>query len=349
VVADQAPLISVIIPAHDAGKSLGACIDALMASDLPRSQWELIVVDDASADETPDIARRADRVVRISGSPRGPAYARNKGVEAARAPVVAFVDADVCVHSDTLRKLVDRLVASPELAAVFGSYDENPTAPAVHSQYRNLLHHYVHQRSGGETGSFWAGIGAIRTSEFLDAGMFDDVRYRSPQIEDVELGYRLRQRGGRILLDPSIRGTHVKAWTIPGIIRTDLMQRGVPWVRLLLENGPRAVARGPSLGAGDALSVGLVALAVLLAVIWGLTRRLEFAVSVAICVALSVVLSAPFHLWLWKTRGPRVALFSVPLYLLYHVTSVVAIVVGTVVFLFRDAGGRSLGRRSAAT
>ena len=342
--ADEAPLVSVIIPAHDAGKSLGACIDALMASDLPRSQWELVVVDDASADETTDIARRADRLVRISGLPRGPAYARNRGTEAARAPVVAFVDADVCVHRDALRKLLDHLRASPGLVAVFGSYDENPTALAVHSQYRNLLHHYVHQQSGGETGSFWAGIGAIRTSEFLDAGMFDDVRYRSPQIEDVELGYRLRQRGGRILLDPSIRGTHLKGWTIPGIVRTDLMGRGIPWVRLLLENGPSTIASGPSLGVRDSMSVGLVGLAALLVVLFTVTRRLEFAAFVAICVALSVALSSSFHLWLWKTRGPRVAVASVPLYLLYHLTSVIAICVGAVVFLFRDIGRRSASR-----
>ena len=311
---------------------------ALTASDLERSQWELIVVDDASTDETTDIARQADHVVRISGFPRGPAYARNRGAEAARAPVVAFVDADVCVHSDALRQLVDHLHRSPRLAAVFGSYDENPTAPAVHSQYRNLLHHYVHQRSGGETGSFWAGIGAIRKQEFFDAGMFDEVRYRSPQIEDVELGYRLRQRGGRILLDPSIRGTHVKAWTIPGIFRTDLMQRAIPWVRLLLERGPQAASGGPSLGARDAASVGFVGLAALISVLWIVTRRVEFALFVALCLALSVVLSSPFHLWLWKTRGPRVAAASVPLYLVYHFTSVVAIVAGTGVFLFRDAG-----------
>ena len=344
--ADEAPLISVIIPAHDAGKTLGACINALMTSDLPRSQWELVVVDDASTDQTTDIASRADRLVRISGLPRGPAYARNRGAEAARAPVVAFVDADVCVHRDTLRKLLEHLGASPDLTAVFGSYDENPTASAVHSQYRNLLHHYVHQQSGGETGSFWAGIGAIRTSEFLNAGMFDDVKYRSPQIEDVELGYRLRQRGGRILLDPSIRGTHLKGWTIPGIVRTDLMRRGIPWVRLLLANGPSAAAGGPSLGAKDAASVGLIGLAALFVVLWSVTRRPEFAVFVAVCVALSVALSSSFHLWLWKTRGPRVAVVSIPLYMLYHFTSVVAIVVGTVVFLFRDAGRRSASQRS---
>ena len=79
--------------------------------------------------------------------------------------------------------------------------------------------------------------------------MFDEVRYRKPQIEDVELGYRLRQRGKRIMLDPTIQGTHLKAWTFGGIIRTDLTQRGIPWVRLLLEKAPgagRAAWRKPA-------------------------------------------------------------------------------------------------------
>jgi len=200
-----------------------------------------------------------------------------------------------------------------------------------------MLHHYVHQRSGGEAGSFWAGIGASRAADFRDAGMFDEVRYRKPQIEDVELGYRLRQRGKRILLDPTIRGTHLKAWTLGGIFRTDLTQRGIPWVRLLLENGPGAAANGPSLGVKDIVSVALVGLAAFLTVLWPVTHRPIFAALAAISLALSIALSSPFHLWLWKTRGPRVALVSVPLYLLYHFTSVVAVIVGTVVFLFSDA------------
>src|SRR5438874_6854118 len=83
-VADAAPLISVVVPAHDAGQFLHECIDALMASDLPRSGWELIVVDDASTDETAEIALRADRMISVSGRAHGPAYARNRGAEEAR-------------------------------------------------------------------------------------------------------------------------------------------------------------------------------------------------------------------------------------------------------------------------
>ncbi|MFN2602131.1 MAG: glycosyltransferase [Gemmatimonadaceae bacterium] len=334
--ADDAPLISVVVPAHNAGKFLGECIDALMAGDLQRSLWELIVVDDASTDETAEIALRADKVISVSGRARGAAYARNRGAEAARAPIVAFVDADICVHPDSLRRLLDHLNVDPSLAAVFGSYDDEPAEGAAHSQYRNLLHHYVHQKSGGETGSFWAGIGAVRANDFRDVGMFDESRYDTAQIEDVELGYRLSRRGRKNLLDPLIRGTHLKQWTLSGIVRTDLFNRGIPWVRLLLESGSGG-ASGPSLGARDVASVGLVGAAMLLLLLWPITGRIELASLAAVCVALSITLSLPFHMWVWRSRGPRVGIVSVPLYLLYHLTSVISVVVGTIVFIVHDA------------
>jgi len=222
------------------------------------------------------------------------------------------------------------------LTGVFGSYDDNPVAEGAQSQYRNLLHHYVHQKSGGETGSFWAGIGAIRANELREIGMFDESRYSTAQIEDVELGYRLSRRGRKILLDPLIRGTHLKEWTLGGIIRTDLFNRGIPWVRLLLESGSGGL-NGPSLGARDVAGVGLVGASILLLLLWPMTGRIGLAALAVLCLTFSIVLSLPFHMWLWKSRGARVGLVSIPLYLLYHLTSVVAVVAGTAVFLIHDA------------
>jgi glycosyltransferase involved in cell wall biosynthesis len=90
------PFLSVIVPAYNGTRVLPRALDALAASDLPRSCWELIVVDDASTDDTAILAARyADVVVRLPGRPHGPAYARNRGFEAARGPVAVFIDADV--------------------------------------------------------------------------------------------------------------------------------------------------------------------------------------------------------------------------------------------------------------
>ena len=103
------------------------------------------------------------------------------------------------------------------------------------SQYRNLLHHFVHQNGNREASTFWAGCGAIRRSVFEKIGGFDEKRFRRPSIEDIELGYRLRQSGYRILLDKRLQGTHLKGWNLYSLIRTDISCRAMPWSRLILE------------------------------------------------------------------------------------------------------------------
>jgi hypothetical protein len=70
------------------------------------------------------------------------------------------------------------------------------------SQYRNLLHHFVHSQSAGEAETFWGGCGAIRRDVFIEAGRYDEWSYPRPQIEDVELGHRVRSLGHRIILRP---------------------------------------------------------------------------------------------------------------------------------------------------
>src|SRR5437867_660647 len=102
----ERPALSVIVPVRDGEHFLTASLAALRASDLPASQWELIVVDDSSRDRSAELAARyADRLVRLIGGSRGPAFARNRGADVARGDALVFVDADVCVHPDALRRV----------------------------------------------------------------------------------------------------------------------------------------------------------------------------------------------------------------------------------------------------
>ena len=161
-----APFLTVIMPVFRGTSVLPKSIGALVRSDLPRDEWELVIVDDASPDETPVMAaRHADVLVRLAGKPRGPAYARNRGFEVSRGSVIVFVDADVVVHKDTLRKFAEYFRANPDVASVFGSYDANPEGGVV-AQFRNLMHHYVHHCNAGEAETFWAGCGASRADAF---------------------------------------------------------------------------------------------------------------------------------------------------------------------------------------
>ena len=149
--------------------------------------------------------------------------------------MLVFVDADVVVHGDAIERLRGAFAADPALTAAFGSYDDAPAAPGTVSRFRNLLHHHVHASSPGPAETFWAGLGAVRRDAFAEAGGFDADRFPGPAVEDIDLGRRLRARGGRIVLDPEIRGTHLKRWSLAGMVRTDLAQRAIPWTRVQLE------------------------------------------------------------------------------------------------------------------
>jgi hypothetical protein len=322
------PRLSVIVPAYNGARVLPRCLEALAASDLPRSQWELIVVDDGSSDETPLIAaRHADLVVRLPGRPQGPAYARNRGAQAARGEVLVFIDADVCVHPDTLRGFARAFEQDPALAAVFGSYDANPPAPGTVSQYRNLLHHYHHQRNPGEAETFWAGCGAVRQDVFLAVGGFDEWHYPRPSIEDIELGYRIRERGGRIVLRPEIQCRHLKRWTLSGVFRTDLLDRGIPWMRLLLQEGRVGNMRALNLSTIERLntaSTGLAAVAFAASLVHD--PRWSWAGLALVGVVLATNL--PLYAFFRRTRGLAFALSVLPLHLGYYLLNGVSAAAG---------------------
>src|SRR5437773_3830316 len=232
------PYVSVIVPVYQGEHVLPQSLGALRASTLPADAWELILVDDASSDGSDVVAAEyADTVVRLSGRPHGPAYARNRGFEVARGDVIVFVDADVCVHPDALARFASIFVTQPDVGAVFGSYDANPPARGFISQYRNLLHHYHHQINSGEAQTFWAGCGAIRAEVFEAAGLYDEWHFWRPQIEDIELGNRIHALGHYILLRPDIQCAHLKHWTLRSMLVADLKDRGVPWARLLVAQG----------------------------------------------------------------------------------------------------------------
>ncbi|MBI3529605.1 MAG: glycosyltransferase [Betaproteobacteria bacterium] len=229
----ESPKISVIMPVYNGrafiAHSLPPLIDMLRRGELV----EVIVVDDTSTDDTAVMASGMGARVMPSGGRLGPGGARNQAAAQARGDILWFVDADVVVHDDAAREL-QRAVAEPGVTAVFGSYDDQPPAKNFLSQYKNLVHHFYHHRGRGEASTFWAGCGAVRKEAFLAIGGFDVVRYTRPSIEDIELGYRLRAAGGRILLWPALQGTHLKVWRFLNLIHTEVFCRAVPWSRLML-------------------------------------------------------------------------------------------------------------------
>ena len=226
--------LSVIIPVLDSASFLHRCLESLRRSSVQPA--ECVVVDDGSIDRSGQVAESMGAVVIHTAGRAGPAVARNLGAVRASSDVLVFVDADVCVHSDTLFRIQTRFETEPDLHALIGSYDDSPDSPDFVSQYKNLLNHYFHQCGNQDSIAFWSACGAIRRDVFLAEGGFDES-YSRPSIEDIELGYRLRKAGRRIALDRTIQVKHLKRWRLAQLLRCDIFERALPWTRLILESG----------------------------------------------------------------------------------------------------------------
>lgn len=285
--------LSVIVPATDRPSTLDRCTAAIERGHGPD---ELVVVTEP---------RDAN-----------PARARNIGVARSSGDVLLFVDADVELHPDAVERVRSAFESEPELSALFGSYDDAPAAPGVVSAFRNLLHHHVHQSAPGPATTFWTGLGAVRREAFETVGGFDE---RLDWLEDIDLGMRLAAARAPIRLEPSIQGTHLKAWSIWSMVRTDFVGRGVPWVQLLLRH--RGSASTLNLGWRHRLS----ALASLAGAVSLVRRR---PVGVAAAAGALVVLNRPFYRLLHHRRGSAEAGAGIVLHALHHLTGVAALPVG---------------------
>jgi len=303
--------LTAIVPATNRPATLTRCTEAIRSARDPAE--EILVV------ETPPAA--------------GPAQARNSGARRAAGEVLVFVDADVVVRADAFTRIRAAFEDDPDLVALFGSYDDLPEAADAVSRFRNLLHHYVHQSSPGPAATFWAGLGAVRRDSFMAAGGFDE-RFRVPSVEDIDLGMRLAASGERIVLDPLLQGTHLKAWSIAEMIRTDFARRGVPWIRLLLRDRRLASSGQLNLGWPHRLSAlaSLIGLA-------GLILRRPGAV-VAMAVAL-VAINRPFYRLLGR-HGLATAVAGVGLHAIHHLTGAAAVPAGVIAHLL-DGQRRSAG------
>jgi hypothetical protein len=306
--------LSAVIPATNAPSTLRSALAAIEhAHDPPE---ELIVVRDPAGD--------------------GPAAARNSGARTAAGDILVFVDADVEVHADAFVRMRASF-ADPSISAVFGSYDDRPRDPGTVSVFRNLLHHHVHQTSEGEATTFWAGLGAVRRDAFFAVGGFNEQRYPKPSIEDIDLGSRLHAAGYRIVLDPSIQGTHLKRWTLTSMVKTDLLQRGVPWVELLLSG--RADRTALNLGWRHRLSA-LASVALVGSVV---TRRAGAAGASLLTLGAA---NRSFYELLARRRGPLGAATGVLLHAVHHLTAVAAAPLGLLVYVRRRYGAVEVDREA---
>jgi len=210
---DALPSITVVIPTFNRRPSLARLLDGLSQQTYPMEQFEVLVVDDGSTDDTlPYLrGRQTPFALRIlQQGHRGPGPARNAGVSQASGEIVLFLDDDVVPvpnlverHSRCHQENPGAVVIGPMLPP-----SDWPRPAWVRWEEEKLERQYqamLERKYACTARQFYTANASLRRSQLLDAGGFDPVFVRA---EDVELGYRLRERGARFIFDPHAAVRH---------------------------------------------------------------------------------------------------------------------------------------------
>ena len=323
ITLNRSPLtVAVIVPVYNGGAKFRASLDSIRRAVPPPD--ELIVVGDGDTDGSSQYAAAFGISVHRFPTPAGPGRARNLGASRAKSDILFFIDADVTVPENSIRLVREIFAQYAEVAAVMGSYDDQPNETNFLSQYRNLLHHYVHQNGREDASTFWGACGAIRRETFLAMGGFDET-YTKPSIEDIELGYRLKKAGYTILLCKSLQVTHWKRWTVVSMIQVDFFQRALPWTQLIHRN--RGFVNDLNIDISGRASVMLTfgLLGALLLSSW----QPLLLVAAAIMGLTLFILNVRLYRFFMDKRGLRFALQTIPWHWCYFAYSGVAFAVGT--------------------
>jgi hypothetical protein len=163
--AVRRPLVSVVVPTHNGAKFLPEAVESILAQDYPELQ--IIIVDDGSTDDTDEVVARLPVEVRYLKHDRkkGPSEARNRGIRDALGEYVAFLDVDDLWPERNLHRLMDHLLAQPDVDVVHG--------------YGHLMEldpksgRYELRGNPRESFPFYIGAGLYRRRVFESVGLFD--------------------------------------------------------------------------------------------------------------------------------------------------------------------------------
>ncbi|HYN97260.1 MAG TPA: glycosyltransferase [Pilimelia sp.] len=182
-------LVSVIVPCHNSAKTIALCVESVLAQDHPHV--ELVVVDDASTDDTAAIAAAYRCQVVSLPRNRGAGIARNRGIAASRGDILFFLDSDVALAPDAVANAVRLLAERPECGAAWGVYGDRPLVDdGLVERVQVLFGHYRQTRpSPVFTGHF--AVGAVRRSVVDRIGGFDERLFGQWTNEDHEFGLRI--------------------------------------------------------------------------------------------------------------------------------------------------------------
>lgn len=213
------PRISVVVATYHRAETLLRTLRHLAGQDLPPDDYEVIVVSDASPDDTarvvPEFAREAAFEVRYleNSVNRGPGHTQNRGIADARAPLVLLIADDIWLSPGALRAHLETHRRHPAAGtAVAGRVEQSPelTQTVFLSKWDPFRYRDLAGMEELPAYRFWACNVSFQRQFMIEHGMFREEPGRAGPswLEDLELGYRLKAKGMRLFYAEDAWGYH---------------------------------------------------------------------------------------------------------------------------------------------
>jgi len=243
--------VSVVIPAFNRCAVTRLCLEALGAQDLAPEEYEVIVVDDASIDDTPEVVRSFQERAKCSVTHirhtinQGRSVTRNDGVLQAKADVVVMLDNDNIAAPNMLRAhLLRHETAEPEHIAVVGNAHYSASSINSSNFGRYLQSRYLGSRAHDHrinpenlSPQYLAGLNhSCRRMDLITVGLYN-TGLGGYGYEDSYLGYSLQQAGIRIVFAEDARSEHVEDLSI-GRYKRKILEASAGAARTLMNNIP---------------------------------------------------------------------------------------------------------------
>lgn len=197
--------ISVIIPGYNCAQTIHICLQSVFSSDY--SDYEVIVVDDNSSDDTGLIVEQFPcRLIKLPEH-KGAGYARNIGAHTADGDILFFTDADCVLQIDTLSMVARTLGATGEDVMIGGTYTQQPFDRNFFSRFQSLFIHYAETKHLNKPDYIATHALAMRASLFRQHEGFNNREF--PILEDVEYSHRLKRNGVQLIMVPQLQVQHI--------------------------------------------------------------------------------------------------------------------------------------------
>ena len=257
-------MVSIIIPAYNAAQTIEGCIGALQQQ-TTAEETEIIVVDDASTDDTARVAA-AIGVRVISEGKLGKSGSRNAGAGAAKGEILLFTDADCEPLPDWIEQMIAPFRQDPAVVGVKGAYYSRQTELVARFTQLEVEERYDRMRKLPTTNFIDTYAAAYKRDIFLENGGFDiDL----PEVEDQDFSFRLAAKGYKMVFAPEARVYHRHTVSAVHYFRRKFAIG--KWKAMLMHRHPERLvndSRTPQLLKVQMVFVLLLAPALIAAILW---------------------------------------------------------------------------------